>query len=253
MRILISFLLLLALGSSAPAADELSSPHAIVIGFMGGNVAADDATRNELVVSNHLHAAYPNGVYSAVFANRDLENAHQKILQLLGATSTHQLSAAERRSAQIILYGHSWGASTVVALASALQKDGIPVLLTIQVDSVEKKGQDDALIPDNVARAINFYQPDGMLHGRQQIRAANPQSTQILGNIRYAYKVAPTGCQSYPWYERAFIKNHIAIECDPVLWSRIENLIRESLGSPSETTASHSVPSSAGHQDHAQD
>jgi hypothetical protein len=251
MRIIL-FLLLIALGGSATAADELSSPRAIVIGFMGGNVAADDATRNELVVSNHLHAAYPSGVYSAVFANRDLENAHQKILQLLGATSTHPLSAAENRSAQIILYGHSWGASTVVALANALQKDGIPVLLTIQVDSVEKRGQDDALIPDNVARAINFYQPDGMLHGRQEIQAANPQRTQILGNIRYTYKVAPAGCQTYPWYERAFIKNHIAIECDPVLWSRIENLIRESLGPPSATTARHSPPSSTGYQHHAQ-
>jgi hypothetical protein len=252
MRILISFLLLLAIGSSAAAADELTSPHAIVIGFMGGNVPADDATRNELVVSNHLHAAYPNGVYSAVFANRDMEKAHQKILHLLGATSTHQLSGAEKHNAQIILYGHSWGASTVVALADSLQKDGIPVLLTIQVDSIEKNDQDDALIPDNVARAINFYQPDGLLHGRQQITAVNPQRTQILGNIRYAYKVAPSGCQSYPWYERAFIKTHIAIECDPVLWNRIENLIRESLGPPSETAASHSETSSAVHQDHAQ-
>jgi hypothetical protein len=248
MRIFILSLLMLSVGGSA----EVIPPQAIVIGFMGGNVAADDATRNELVISNHLRAAYPNGVYSVVFANRSLEDAHHKVLQLLGATSTHTLSDAEKRSAQIILYGHSWGASTVVTLADALQKDGIPVLLTIQVDSVEKKGQDDALIPDNVARAINFYQSDGMLHGRPQIQAANPLRTQILGNIRYSYKVVPAGCQSYPWYERTFIKTHIAIECDPVLWNRIETLIRDSLAQAAETAASHSAPSAPASPDHVQ-
>jgi len=41
----------------------------------------------------------------------------------------------------------------------------------------------------------------------------------------------------YPWFERVFIKTHIAIECDPVLWQRIEGLIRESLGPPQETAA----------------
>jgi hypothetical protein len=126
-------------------------------------------------------------------------------------------------------------------LAGELKQDGIPVLLTIQVDSVQKKGQNDRLIPDNVARAINFYQPDGMLHGRPAIVAANPARTQILGNFRYAYKAAPPSCNTYPWYERMFIKTHIAIECDPVLWTRIENLIRDSLGQLDQSTA-HAAP-----------
>jgi len=49
-------------------------------------------------------------------------------------------------------------------MARLLEKDGIPVLLTVQVDSVSK-GQDDKLISANVAQAINFYQIDGLLHG----------------------------------------------------------------------------------------
>ena len=40
------------------------------------------------------------------------------------------------------------------------------MLLTIQVDSVSKLHQNDALIPANVAQAANFYQPDGFLHGQ---------------------------------------------------------------------------------------
>lgn len=221
------------IGSGAPARNEGTtegSPQAIVIGFMGGNVAPDDATRNELIISNRLHASYPHGVYFQVLENRRVEDAHQKVLQLLRDQNS-------KAHARIILYGHSWGASAVVTLADELKQDGVPVLLTIQVDSVQKKGQNDRLIPDNVVRAINFYQPDGMLRGRPAIAAANPARTQILGNFRYAYKEAPTSCSTYPWYERMFIKTHIAIECDPVLWTRIENLIRDSLGQPDQTAA----------------
>jgi hypothetical protein len=221
-----------ALPRNDGAIDE--SPQAIVIGFMGGNVAPDDATRNELIISNRLHASYPHGVYFQVLENRRVEDAHRKVLQLLRDPNS-------KTHARIILYGHSWGASAVVTLADELKQDGIPVLLTIQVDSVQKKGQNDRLIPDNVARAINFYQPDGMLHGRPAIAAANPARTQILGNFRYAYKEAPPSCSTYPWYERMFIKTHIAIECDPVLWTRIENLIRDSLGQPDQMAA-HAAP-----------
>jgi len=256
MRFFALLLLMVSLGlaatgrqRSSPAPSPGPPPDVIVIGFMGGNVAADDATRNELVISNRLRASYLNGFYSAVFENRRLEDAHLKILQLLGSDSHHPLSAEQKGHARIILYGHSWGASAVVSLADALQKDGVPVLLTIQVDSVEKTGQDDSLLPDNVAQAINFYQPSGMLHGRQQIRAANPQRTQILGNFRYSYKDAPAACQTYPWYERIFIKTHIAIECDPVLWTRIEALIRDSIGRTGETSAARG-PSVAAPQTH---
>jgi hypothetical protein len=212
-------------------------PQAIVIGFMGGNVGATDATRSELIIANRLRVSYPQGVDFEVFENRRLEDAHQKILRLLGATRGHALSPGEKTSTRIILYGHSWGASAVVTLAQELQQNGVPVALTVQVDSVQKKGQDDALIPGNVAQAVNFYQPNGWLHGRTEIRAADASSTQILGNFRVNYKEAPAECRPYPWYERAFIKTHIAIECDPDLWKRIEGMIRDSLGQPGAQAA----------------
>jgi len=217
-------------------------PPAIVFGFMGGNVGATDPTRNELIIANRLRASYPQGVDFEIFENRRVEDAHQKILLLLGVTPGHALSVAEKSRARIILYGHSWGASAVVTLAQKLQQDGVPVLLTVQVDSVEKKGQDDAVIPENVQRAVNFYQPNGWLHGRSEISAADPSRTQILGNFRVNYKQAPAECHPYPWYERAFIKTHIAIECDPNLWKRIEGMIRDSLERPGdEAAAVHSA------------
>jgi hypothetical protein len=217
---------------AATARRSTGAPQAIVIGFMGGNVAPDDPTRNELIVANRLRASFPTNTHFEIFENRRVEDAHQEILKILGVqpdNNAAQPSKTKNQNAKIILYGHSWGASAVVTLADELQRDGIPVTLTIQVDSIQKKGQQDAVIPANVARAVNFYQPDGLLHGRQEIRAADPTQTQILGNFRIAYKEMPEECSPYPWYERKFIKTHIAIECDPTLWSRIESLIRESL------------------------
>jgi len=38
-------------------------------------------------------------------------------------------------------------------------------------------------------------------------------------------------CSAYPWYARLFMKPHIEIESDPMVWSRVESLIRSKLQS----------------------
>jgi hypothetical protein len=156
-------------------------------------------------------------------------DAHQLILQLLGATAEGNLTNAQKQTARVILYGHSWGASAVVALARNLKADGIPVLLTVQVDSVAKSGQNDAVIPDNVRFAANFYQDKGFVHGQPKILAADASHTQILGNFRLDYTANPISCPQYPWYTRVFMRSHIEIECDQHVWQRVEDLIREQL------------------------
>lgn len=103
------------------------------------------------------------------------------------------------------------------------------MLLTIQVDSVAKLGEDDRLIPANVAQAVNFYQLNGILHGRREILAADPAHTRILGNFQSDYKTKSINCDGYPWYARVFMKPHIEIESDPGVWKRVESLIRAEL------------------------
>jgi hypothetical protein len=109
------------------------------------------------------------------------------------------------------------------------------VLLTIQVDSVSKMGEDDSLIPANVQQAANFYQTNGYLHGRPEIRAADPARTKILGNIRLDYDSHPVQCNGYSWLAKTFEKQHIEIECDPDVLNRVEELIRSRLPSSSQT------------------
>jgi len=216
-----------------------AGPPTIVIGFLGGIVRRDDAVHSTVQLAEKLRKEYPGGVYIETFENRRREDARKTILRLLGKDHDGQLADDARNRARVILYGHSWGASAVVTLAKELEQDKIPVLLTVQVDSVAKGDQNDAVIPANVAQAVNFYQPDGWLHGRETITAADPAHTRILGNFRYSYKEAPLECKGYPWYSRLFSKSHIEIECDPRVWLQVENLIREQLDrTPAQKTNS---------------
>src|ERR1700682_500518 len=131
----------------------------IVIGFVGGFVRHDNFVHSEVQLVAHLRADYPApDVYAEVFENRHREKAHREILRLLGAN----------HDARVIIYGHSWGASETVTLARELERDGIPVRLTIQVDSVRKIGEEDSVIPANVARAANFYQTRRLIRRRHQ-------------------------------------------------------------------------------------
>lgn len=224
--------------SDETAKAESLSPKIIVIGFVGGYVRRDDAAHSEVQLAARVREDYPSGAYINTFANHEGEDAHQAVLRALDANHDGQLSAAEKRNARIVIYGHSWGASETVALADALNREGIPVLLTIQVDSVAKHGENDAVIPPNVAEAVNYYQTDGLLHGRSVIRAADPTRTHVIGNFRFAYGSKPIACEAaYPWWDRLVMQPHTEIECDPKVWRQMESLIRATLAAPNHATA----------------
>lgn len=205
------------------------TPSVIVIGFVGGFVRHDNKVHEEVQLADRLRGDFSSGVSVQLFENHRGEDAHQSVLRLLDANRDGRLTREEKQNARIIVFGHSWGASETVELARKLAKDGIPVVLTIQVDSVAKFGENDTVIPSNVAQAANFYQTDGWLHGKPEIRAADPKQTRILGNFRSDYKSKPFSCGQYPWYDRAFMKPHIQIECDPAVWKQVESLIRSNL------------------------
>jgi hypothetical protein len=216
---------------AAEAADSAPSrvPSTIVIGFMGGRVKRDEPNRNEVQLAAKLREEYSHVAYVDTYENAHWKEARQKILTLLGSDKDGKISAEEKQRARIILFGHSWGASAAVTLARDLGNLGIPVMLTVQVDSVQKMGQKDDVIPPNVAEAINYFQPDGLLHGRKLIRAEDPNKTKILGNDEMNYKHSTLSCKGYPWHQRVFAKEHMYIECDPGLWAQIESLIRSKL------------------------
>jgi len=118
-----------------------------------------------------------------------------------------------------------------------LRQAHIPVLLTVQVDSVAKPWQNDSLIPDNVSEAVNFYQPSGLIHGRKQITAADPAKTQILGNYLVDYRKTPVECHGTSVFDRYFTPSHAQSECDPRIWSQIEEMVLQRLAPEAEAVA----------------
>jgi hypothetical protein len=85
---------------------------------------------------------------------------------------------------RLILYGYSLGAPSALYLARLLGRDGVPIELTITVDS---KGFTRGILPRNVKVAANFYEKESfpfVLSGKSDIRPADPQATDFLGNIR---------------------------------------------------------------------
>ena len=225
--------------AQADASESYFAPSrpTLVIGFTGGFIHSDDLRHSERQLAQHLEHSYGDRVTVAMFENRQLLQAHKMVLDWLD--KLHPIGLLHvREQPRIILYGHSWGASAVVCLARDLDQDHVPVSLTVQVDSIRKHREDDSVIPANVAEAINFYQPGGILHGQANITAADSSHTRILGNYRFSYRHEPAACHAYPWRTRIFFKGHTAIECDPHVWYQIETLIEDRLaddGFPAET------------------
>jgi pimeloyl-ACP methyl ester carboxylesterase len=228
---------------AAPLPPETTAaPSNIVIGFVGGFVGHDDPHHGPVELAQQIRRTVPKTTYVRVFENRHRKQAYDTVVHLLDTDHDGVLSPEEKARARIILFGHSWGASAAVLLARDLRREGVPVLLTVQVDSVAKVWQNDSIIPDNVAEAVNFYQPHGIVHGRARITAADPAKTEILGNYRVDYKQHPVACENFSWWNRVFTPDHMQSECDPHVWSQIENLVRQRLVSPTTAAAVNPQP-----------
>ncbi|MGB8759676.1 MAG: hypothetical protein WCD01_02205, partial [Candidatus Sulfotelmatobacter sp.] len=180
------------------------APSNIVIGFVGGFVRHDNPHQGPVQFAQQIQRTVPKDTYVRVFENRRRKQAYETILHLLDVNRDGVLSAEEKTRARIILFGHSWGASAAVSLARDLQREGVPVMLTVQVDSVAKLWQNDSVIPANVAEAVNFYQPHGIIHGRPRITAADPDKTEILGNYLMDYRKNPVPCPGASWADHVF-------------------------------------------------
>ena len=218
---------LLTAADGALASQPPPKASYILIGFAGGFIRHDDPNHGPVQLAHRVQPDLPQDASIQIFENRHRRSAYDAILRRLDSDHDGNLSAAEKAQARIILFGHSWGASAVVMLARELNRAGIPVLLTVQVDSIAKPWESDGVIPQNVAEAANFYQPHGILHGRAHITAADHSKTEILGNYRFDYQKTPVSCRGGSWFQRTFTPTHMQSQCDPRLWSQVETLIRQ--------------------------
>ena len=195
----------------------------LIIGFMGGR----DSWRDENVgvgrLAAKLRKSELNGVHVVTVENLKRGLALKFVKNSLDRDGNGELDDSERSSARIILYGQSFGGAAVVKFARQLNEMAVPILLTIQIDSV---GRGDEMIPPNVKTAANFYQNNGrVIHGAKNIRATEPNRTVILFNRRINYRSRDVPMRRLPWYKKVFRTDHLRMDNDPEVWEEVEQLI----------------------------
>ncbi len=204
-------------------AAPLPSGEVLVLGFLGGLERWDDSHRSVRQLMLRLRES--PGVHAESLANRRAKVADKLILRALDRNANGKLEPAERSSARLVLIGQSLGGSAAVHLARRLKKKGVPVLLTIQVDSF---GLSDRVIPSNVLAAANFYQHEPLtIHGQSKIQAADPARTRVLGNFQMRYPLLLPFPLPESWPRRFFGGAHAKMEADPFVWAQVEMLVRQ--------------------------
>lgn len=204
----------------------LAPGNTLVLGFLGGWERWNDGHRGVRKLALQLRGE-AGGVYAETIGNHRQDLALKLIRAAFDRNRNGRLDAEERAGARIILYGQSMGGAAVVKVARRLRALGIPVLLTVQVDSV---GRSDGLIPSNVIAAANLFQHDGPpIMGRERIRAADPARTRILGNFQYRYWFKEVDTSEATWARKTLGGAHARMELDPEVWAHVERLIRDGI------------------------
>lgn len=202
----------------------------LIIGFPGGREKWNNPEQIVVRLAGRLRERNLPGLHIETVENKHRRLATELVRKAIDRNRNGILEPEERASAKIILYGQSMGGAAVVKAARELDALGVPVQLTLQIDSV---GLGDAKIPPNVFRAANLYQPNGLIiRGEKEIRPADPSRTQILGNFAYDYskrKISLPKSSHVKWYKRLFYTAHTQMEFDPEVWEKSETLILSEL------------------------
>jgi hypothetical protein len=195
----------------------------LIIGFMGGRESWNKDKRGVRKLALKLRAKNLPGVHVETVENTKRRLALELIRKTFDYNRDGQLDVRERSSVRVIVYGQSFGGAAVVKFARQLQKIEVPILLTVQVDSV---GRGDKVIPSNVARAANLFQRDGfIIKGEREIRAEDPTKTTIIGNFKFAYSGKKIDLSEVSWLKRLFQAAHTKMDHDPEVWALVEKLI----------------------------
>lgn len=182
--LVIPLMILLSVIADAQELIPEDSKHhkTIVVGFVGGMRSPDDPTQGVVSIGKRLsHLNYPE-LQVEIYRHWHWRSAYQLICEKVDRDQNGNLSKAEIALApKVVIYGHSLGGWAVIKLSRRLEKAGVPVHLTVQIDSV---GAGDETIPKNVKTAVNYYQRNNLLlKGEKRIRAEDETRTTIAGNF----------------------------------------------------------------------
>ena len=202
----------------------------LILGFLGGRENWDDSSRGVRQLAVKIDSMNRPDVHIETLENRKPDLALELIYNSFDSNQDGHLDERERSSARLIMFGHSLGGAAVVKLSHNLRDMGIPVLLTVQIDSVGFT-YDDHVIPSNVRSAANLFQLDGwLLVGEDEIVPEDPDKTKIIANLKFDYNDKEVDMSGVPWERRLLSVPHSKMDADQEVWSTVEQLILSEIG-----------------------
>lgn len=203
--------------------NPLPAGHYLILGFLGGRERWDSRREGVRRLALELRERKEPHLHIETVENSRRDLALELIENAFDANKDGFLQTKEKASARLILYGQSFGGAAVVKFANQMNEMGIPVLLTVQVDSV---GRNDEVIPENVRFAANLFQQNGrFIRGEPEIRAKDPSKTMIVGNFKFDYSTKRIDLSSVPWWKKIFRVAHTKMNLDPEVWQKVKALI----------------------------
>lgn len=199
----------------------------LILGFMGGREPWNNDKHCVRRLALKLRSMDLPDVHVETVENEKRSLAIELVKNAFDRNRDGALDQRECASAKLILYGQSFGAAAVVKFARQLKQIGVPVLLSVQVDSI---GRDDSIIPSNVGRAANLFQRNGwFIRGEREILAEDPTTTTIVGNFKYDYSHSKIDISEVSWTKKSFRIAHTRMEYDGEAWGKVEELILASI------------------------
>lgn len=215
-RVFLLCQLILLSSSLCTNASNSSTTHqscrTIVVGFVGGMRRPDDPTQGVVQIGSRLRGLQVPSVDVRIYRHWFWRRAYKWVCAQFdlngdGTFSTYELLNGPR----VVIYGHSLGGWAVLELSRKLNSKGIPVSLTVQIDSV---GIGDEEVPSNVRDAANFYQRTArLLRGESRIKPKDSRATTVIGNFLIEH-VDHEGVARRPEVSR-FIIDRVLSLCAP--------------------------------------
>ena len=167
--------------STEPSVALDHSCKILFAGFVGAMESSNRKGSGVVQIRDVLRgSAYPD-VCSESFIPLSWESCRNWILRQFPAHSGPFTQAEIDEAPRIILLGHSTGGWAMLKVARDLRDRGIPIELTVQLDSV---GITDYTVPSNVKRSAIFHAWGLLMFlTTKNVRMEDPRRTKLIANI----------------------------------------------------------------------
>jgi hypothetical protein len=153
----------------------------IYAGFVGAMETSGHKSSGVVQLRNILRGPGYSDVCAESFLPVAWKSCRDWILSRFSRRRVPLTEAENTESPHIILVGHSTGGWAMIKVARELRDKGIPVELTVQLDSV---GFTDRTVPNNVKYSAIFHARDMLMFlTTKNIRLEDPLHTKLIANV----------------------------------------------------------------------